>query len=271
MRAHVAGESSTIGPMNRRSWLRVAIFCCPWMGGAVTDWTKMLAATPSTPAADDLFQAMNDGKVEARVVARDANHVRVFFKNLSKQPLTVKLPEVLAARPVLAQANFFNPQQGGGGLGMGSRGGQQAPQAVAGPASGGNRNGNIFNIPPESVRELRVDSVCLEHGKPDPRSAVTYELVKLEEVCSEPAVESLLARYGAEGLDRDVVQAAAWNLANDLGWSELEQMSEPVAINATKPIYTSQQLQLARRLTETALKATAGRKKAVVTVATPKL
>lgn len=229
-----------------------------------------LSAEPPQPAGEELFQAIKDGRVEARVVARDQHHVRVFLKNPAKNPVSVKLPDVLAARPILAQG-FFNP---GGGQGQGqgfatstSSSGMQPPQTVGGSTQGttARGNGTIFNIPPESVREIKLDTVCLEHGKPNPRSSVAYELAKLEEVCKEPAVESLLIRYGRGDLDRDVVQAAAWNLANGLAWRDLEKMTVPVAINAVKPVYSSDQLQAARRLAEGAEKEIAARMKSAAT------
>jgi len=251
--------------VSRRGALRIALAC--FVGcGSLAPVADTFAATPPKLEAEagELFEALKAGSVESRVVARDQHHVRVFLKNTSKQPISVKLPEVLAARPILAQQNFFNPQQGGNQLGFGSpSGNQQSSQAVAGPmgSANGNRGGTIFSIPPESVRELRVDSVCLEHGKPNPRSAVPYELVKFDEICKEPAVEALLTRYGQGGLDRDIVQAAAWNLANGLAWTELEKMTEPVAINAVKPVYTSQQLRSAKQLTDEAKKYAAANKR----------
>ncbi|MCE9605741.1 MAG: hypothetical protein K8U03_12675 [Planctomycetia bacterium] len=231
------------------------------LGDGIDRVDLLAAAPPEATNAGCLFEAIEQGNVEVRVVARDANHLRVFIKNATQQPISVKLPDVLAARPVLAQQGFFNQGQGPIFGNNPNRNGQQASQAVAGPTNGTAR-ANIFNIPPESVREFRVDTVCLEHGKPDPRSAVPYELAKLEDVCREPAVESLLVRYGQEELDREVVQAAAWNLANGMTWNELEKMSVPVAVNATKPQYSTQQLLLARRLSEAALKQTAAAEKA---------
>jgi len=230
-----------------------------------------LAAEPAkqTPAGDELFEAIKEGKVEAKVIARDPYQVRVFLKNPAKNPVSVKLPDVLAARPILAQG-FFNPGGGGPGQGFGqstSSSGTQPPQTVGGSTQGttGRGNGTIFNIPPESVREIKLDTVCLEHGKPNPRSSVAYELAKLEDVCKEPALESLLIRYGRGDLDRDVVQAAAWNLANGLAWRDLEKMTVPVAINAVRPVYSSDQLQAARRLAEGAKKEIAARTKSAAT------
>jgi len=270
-----AGRSSvnrifTQPKVSRRAAYRIAVACFVG-GGALASTSHMIAATPpaATAEAGDLFAALKAGDVEARVVARDPHHVRVFLKNPSKRALSVKLPEVLAARPILAQNNFFNPQGNGQGLST-TTSSQQPAQAVGGPTSTGSsrgfNGGTIFNIPPESVREIQIDSVCLEHGKPNPKNTMPYELAPLAEVCKEPAVESLLVRYGKEGLDRDVVQVAAWNLANGLSWDKLAAMTEPVAINAVRSVYTPQQLQAARHLTDRAKKEIGARKKPAETI-----
>ena len=136
------------------------------------------------------------------MIARDAYHLRVFLKNPGKETVRLQMPAVIAARPVdlaaaqdpakqnLAQQNFFNPgaNNGGNSFGTGSQGGGKN-QAVSGPPPFGitnnasnNQQGqnNVFAIPPESTREFRVATVCVEHGKPNPRSMVKYELVRPE-------------------------------------------------------------------------------------------
>ncbi|MGC3968045.1 MAG: hypothetical protein QM775_11950 [Pirellulales bacterium] len=227
-----------------------------------------LSAIRTGAAAEplNLYEAIEDGAVEAKVIARDAYHLRVFLKNPGKNPVSVELPPVLAARPVLAQG-FFNPgggQQGSGTsmFGQGSQSGGQT-QAISGPspfmgggssgmglsaAGGGLQGGAVFAIPPESVREFRVGTVCVEHGKPNPRNSVKYELVRPEEAGVGPELQDVLVQSRGGKLDRDVVQAAAWHLANDKTWDELRQMSTWVALNAKAPLFSSQELMAAQQL-----------------------
>ncbi len=40
--------------------------------------------------------------------------------------------------------------------------------------------GGFFNVKPGKVGKLRVPTVCLEHGKPDPNPRMAYKLVPIE-------------------------------------------------------------------------------------------
>ncbi|MBL9082794.1 MAG: hypothetical protein JNK76_13355 [Planctomycetales bacterium] len=259
------------------------------MATAICRWAAIvlfvgLAGVRSLEAAEpavDLHEAIAAGTVEAKVIARDAYHLRVFLKNPAKTPLTVEIPPVLAARPVLAQAvlaqqNFFNPggQNGSSIFGQGQQSNNNQTQAVSGGApfmslsssmnsSGQGPNnqpgGAVFAIPPESVREFRVGTVCVEHGKPNPRSIIKYELVRPEEVGVGPELQEVLIAARGGKLDRDVVQAAAWHLANDKTWDELGKMSTWVALNARAPIFKSSELAAAKQLVAAAEKRVASR------------
>lgn len=271
-------------------------------------WALFLAATRAASGAEapkpaevkDLYAAVASGAVEARVIARDAYHLRVFLKNPGKEAVRLQLPAVIAARPVdwavaqepakqnLAQQNFFNPganNAGAGPFGQSSQGGGKT-QAVSGPPpfgitanSANNQQGqnNIFAIPPESTREFRVPTVCVEHGKPNPRSIVKYELVRPEEVGVGPELADALASYGRGESDQEAMQAAAWHLANGKTWDELRKMSRMAAINAQTPVFTSRELAAARRLVEASRQRVAEAKKqrevrgATNVVALPKL
>lgn len=217
------------------------------------------------PAVVELFEAQQTGEIGIKVVVRDQHHARVIVTNQTKVPLSIELPAVLAARPVLAQGFFGNGSTPGAFNGQQS-GGASAPQAIGGPSStsifanaGQNQNngGAVFNIPPESVRALRLDCFCLEHGKPNPRSVHDYELVPLAEVNDDPALAEVLVRFGRGDVDRDATQAAVWHTANGKTWQELAAMSRMVALNASAPIFTRRQLDLAKQLASQAEKSAA--------------
>lgn len=241
------------------------------------------AEAPQAEEGIDLYAAVAEGAVEARVIARDAYHLRVFLKNPGKETVRLQMPAVIAARPAnvaaaqdpakqnLAQQNFFNPgaNNGGNSFGTGSQGGGKN-QAVSGPPPFGitnnasnNQQGqnNVFAIPPESTREFRVATVCVEHGKPNPRSMVKYELVRPDEVGVGPELADALVSYGRGESDQEAMQAAAWHLANGKSWGELRKMSRMTAVNARTPVFTSQELAAARRLVEASQQRIADAKK----------
>ena len=40
----------------------------------------------------------------------------------------------------------------------------------------------LFCIPPEKTGQLRLASVCLDHGHPDPKPTMAYELLPIEKL-----------------------------------------------------------------------------------------
>jgi hypothetical protein len=213
-------------------------------------------------AAAELFAAIDQGAVEAKVVVRDQYHARVILRNKTDAPLTLRLPDAFAARPILAQQGFQFPSPNQ------SQNKQTQPQAVSGPFSSQSNNqsnqgqqntnffgnGNVFNIPPESVRSVSISCFCVEMGKPNPRSIHSYELVRFEQVGGDPQLAAVFDRYARGDLDRESVQAAVWHVVNDKSWDELGKLSRKIALNADAPIFTRAQLQLARDLVAHAAK-----------------
>ncbi len=60
----------------------------------------------------DLFDAVKQGKVETRFVAHNANRGNLLVRNLTKNPLNIRVPDAFGAVPVMKQF-------GGGMGGMG--------------------------------------------------------------------------------------------------------------------------------------------------------
>src|SRR5262249_31138556 len=72
--------------------------------------SRSLAADPvarsksaSAQKTIELFAGMKAGDVEAKLIPTDSTEGMLTIKNQTAQPLTIKLPEVFAAVPVLAQ------------------------------------------------------------------------------------------------------------------------------------------------------------------------
>lgn len=216
------------------------------------------------PEPVDIFALLEQQSLTAQMIVRDPYHARLILTNRSNAPLSVQLPDALAARPILAQMgnNIFGQPT------PSNRSSAQAPQTVGGtPMSssssnrGNNNNGfqnffnpnnmnNVFNIAPEQVRTIEVRCLCLEQGKPNPHSAVKYELVKLSEVNDDPRLAEVLRANARGEVTQEVAQAAAWHIANEMSWDELAGLTQRIALNAERPWFHAQQLQQAKRLVD---------------------
>ncbi len=209
----------------------------------------------STEEVLDIFAALESEQIEAQIIVRDPFHARLLLKNPTSEPVLVQLPDVLAARPILAQQglNFFGGQQANT-----NRASSPAPQAVGGSPMtttfgqqvGGRPGNGMFSIAPEQVRTVDIACLCLEQGKPNPRSNVKYELVPLAEVNGDPRLAEVLRSHARGEADREIAQAAAWHIAGKLSWERLAGLSQMVAINADAPIFNSLQLRRAKELVD---------------------
>jgi hypothetical protein len=230
------------------------------------------AAEPAgAPAPDDnaveLFAAIDAGQVEAKLIPRDSSRARLLLKNKTKQPLSVALPATFAAVPVLAQfapndpfnPGFDNsPQRVGGGFPPIFGG----PMNVNGPNPGGQQDPwfqppGIFSIPAEKVGKLKLRTVCLDFGKPEPGPRIPYEIRPLDQVSTEPGLAEVCAVLGAGKVSQRVVQLAAWHLANGKSWAELAGLRQKTAFG-TRPVYSRQELAAAQKLAKKAGEAAGG-------------
>ena len=82
--------------------------------------------------------------------------------------------------------------------------------------------------------KLKVPTVCLDHGKREPRPAVPYQIKPLESYTTKPGVRELCQMLGNGQIDRRAAQAAAWHLNNDMTWQQLAAKRIRHA-NGTKP------------------------------------
>lgn len=209
---------------SRRNWLRVgllmSLLALPGLLLAADRSVKNLHRPNPDDRTVELFKAIESKEIEVKLIPKDDTEARVLIKNNTKKPLNVKLPDAFAGRPVLAQ-------RAGGGGGGNSGGGQSQSMGggmgggMMGGGGGGGMGGGMFSVPPEQVGQFKVATVCLEHGKKEPRPNIPYEIVKIEEVSTDPAVKELLTVFGKNRLSQRATQAAAWHLANGMSWQEL--------------------------------------------------
>lgn len=184
----------------------------------------------------ELFDAIDAGMVDVKYIPRDDKQARIIVHNKTDQPIDVHLPDAFAGVHVLAQGGF-----GGGG---GGGGGGQSSGGGGGGFGGGGGGGN-FNIPPEKITDIKVATVCLEHGKPDPRPAMEYEIRKVETVTTKPAVREVLEMFGRGEINQRVAQVAAWHLNNDMSWEELAAKEIHRANGQRYPYFSRQEISVA--------------------------
>lgn len=215
-------------------------------------------ATASEQDPVDLFDGMQNGKVDAKVVPLSDHQARIFITNKTDQPLSIKLPEAFAAVP-LAQ---FGGGGGGGRAGGGGGGGRSSSRSSSGSGGGQNQSsggglggsggggggggGGLFSVPPEKTAEIDAATLCLDHGLRDPSPSVPYKLVPADEHLDRPAVVELLKTFGHGDLDRQAAQAAAWHLNNDMSWDELAAQKTGTKRSLDRsPYFTAEQLKSA--------------------------
>ncbi len=229
-------------------------------------------ATHGDALGVDLFQAMEEGIVDAKFVARSSSKGRLVLHNKTKQPLAVKLPEAFVGVPALAQF-------GGGGMGGGGRGGRGGGgfgggggggnQSVGGGGMGGGGRGGggrgggggVFNIAPEKIGRVDLPLLCLDHGLKDPIASIPYEIRPIETRIDKPAVIEIVKAFGRGELHRGSAQAAVWNLNNGVSWNELAAKQTGTVRNTIRePYFSRQEMQFALAIAKEAVRRTAGQK-----------
>ena len=216
--------------------------------------------------AVDMFAAMETGDVEVTIKARSAIDSNILVKNNTDRPLSVQMPTTFAAVPVLRQfggGGFGGGGQGGIGGGGGGFGGQQGGQGIGGGFGGGGGGGGFggggrgggglgggaFNIPPGKVGKVAVKTVCLEHGKNDPKSHIDYKIAPLAKLNDDPKIAEMMGMLANDEIAQPVAQAAAWHVTDDKSWEELLVMNRFESMDGYfERFFTRNQLQFAQQV-----------------------
>jgi hypothetical protein len=236
--------------------------CNPGLAAEPTSTSS--AAAVETRGVADLLEAESQDLVSVRYIANDSRSAQIIVTNKTRRPLTLQLPAAFAGVPVLAQMGGMGGMGGGqaGGFGQGGIGGQSVGGGrggmggmggggMGGMGGGGmgGMGGGAFSIPPERSRVLRVTTVCLEHGKPEPTSRMPYKLVRVEAFSSDPRLDLVLQSLGRGELSQRVAQAAAWHIANGLSWEKLAaEKIDHVGGNPDEPFFSQAELVAAHRV-----------------------
>ena len=220
--------------------------------------------------AVELFQAMEEGIVEVKLVPKNSLESSLSVTNKTNRPIVVDMPSAFAGVPVLAQppmggfggGGFGGP--GGGGFGGGAFGGEDGGrggrggrggmdsgrgggnsggnQSIGGGMGGGRmggmgggmggrRGGGMFSIAPNKTHKEAVRTVCLEHGKKEPRSTVKYTIVPIDSYTDNKTTQVLCEMLGDKDLDQNAVQVAVWSAENGMTMEELAAKTRQTSRN----------------------------------------
>ena len=219
--------------------------------------------------AVELFKAMEEGLVEVKLVPKNSLESSLSVTNKTNRPIVVDMPSAFAGVPVLAQPPMGGFGGGGfgggpgGGMGGGAFGGDDmrggrnnrnggansnrggnsgGNQSIGGGMGGGRmggmgggmggrRGGGMFSIAPNKTHKEAVRTVCLEHGKKEPRSTVKYTIVPIDSYTDNKTTQVLCEMLGDKDLDQNAVQVAVWSAENGMTMEELAAKTRQTARN----------------------------------------
>lgn len=210
-----------------------------------------LVTRAQQPARVPVFDAIESGQLDVRVVARHAHQLTILLHNTSDQPLAIELPGIFAAVPVLPeQEGSSRPATQPQSLGIGYSSATIRKVAPAGNAQawGAVNSGGVLSVGPGRIVRRTLRSVCLEYGSPEPTSKDKYRLARIKDVQSNENVSQLLG-YLREDSHR-VIQLAAWHLNNKMSWQQLSTIRIPSLPGRPGGAFTQRELQTAYRLVE---------------------
>lgn len=212
----------------------------------------------------DVFEGIEKGLLDVKMIPKDAMGGNMLIENKGDKPLNVDFPAAFIGKQVLKQ---FGGQQGGfggggqqGGVGGGQQGGgggQQQGGGIGGGQQGGGGGfggqqggggGGFFSVPADRVVRVAYRSVCLEHGKPEPTSRMTYRIGKVEEFSSDPVLEETLKLVASGQLDPQAGQAATWHITDKMSWEQLAAKSIPHIGRAATPYFSAATLARAQNI-----------------------
>lgn len=199
----------------------------------------------------EAFAAMKAGQIEVRVVPKDVTGGKLLITNKTDAPLNVKIPDAFATVHILAQGGSGVGNQFAGGIGGQAGAGSSGGAGIGnGAGGGGGGGGNFFNVAPEKVGELPYAHLCLEHGKPDPRAAMKYEMRPLESIAAQPEIRELAIMLGNKQVNGRVAQIMAWHICNNMSWEELAAKQVKHLGGSSTPYFSTEEMQSAVRLNE---------------------
>jgi hypothetical protein len=232
--------------------------------------TKIGQYIPNAESVE-MFAAIEKGDIAVKLIPKDSTECNIVIENKTKKPLNVKLPNAFAGVPVLAQGGVPAPGGGRSGRsGSSGRSGNSGQNQSSGGGMGGGGGmmgggGGMFSLPPEQVGKFKVATICLEHGKKEPRPAVPYEIKPVESFTSNPGVREVCEMLGSGQVNQRAAQAAAWHLSNGMTWQELANKRLRRANGMTQPYFSPAEIQAGIQIATSAVHTAKEREKSAAT------
>jgi hypothetical protein len=226
----------------------------------------------------DLFDGIAAGQIDVQFIPKDVSHAKLMVTNKTERPLSIRLPPSFGAAPTLGQIwpgpvpqpnprqpawppnnpnfpnnnpnfppnnpNFpNNPNNFRNVLNLPPN----APQRLGAAADQA-----FMNVAPEAVGRLKIDTLCLDHGNPNPHAGIKYAIHPIEDVTDRPGVAEVCELLGQGEIARRAAQLAAWHLSNDMTWEKLSGLRDRPGIGG-KPSYTKKEIEAGKEAVEKAL------------------
>ncbi len=194
----------------------------------------------------EFFAARQAGMIDVNFIPRNSKQANILIRNNTNKPIALNMPQAFGGIPVVGQFG------GGGGMGGGGMGGMGGG-GMGGGGMGGGGGGGFFNVEPNKVRRIKVNTVCLEHGKKEPSPRVKYEIVPIEWMTNKQEVAEICKMLGTGKLSQSVAQAAAWHYSDNMSWQELSQKVGRIHFNGlTEPYFQRQEVMMGMQLANVA-------------------
>lgn len=201
----------------------------------------------------DFFSALENKRIRVCFVAHDEKHCSVRVGNTGQRPIELRLPPAFVGEPVTD--NRFGKyrrrtQAVGGGFYY------EPPELMA-----RDDDGAFLCVPAGETVELKVTTVCLDPGLPEPRPDLPYEIKPIESCALNPAVQELCRMLSQPTISQKAAQAAAWHLDDGVRWAVLAAMRTRTPNGRSIPMFPPSQIRMGKKLATRAVKLAVQRRK----------
>jgi hypothetical protein len=95
----------------------------------------------------------------------------------------------------------------------------------------------------------RLNTICLEEGRPDPKPNMEYVLMPLEKFNNDPRIAEICMMLGNNEIATPIAQAAAWHITDNLSWGQLLVKNRRESMDGSfERFFNPVQIQYAQRL-----------------------